>query len=173
MRIISTGHKMTLVNGFRAHHNGFVEADFLVEAKGLVFCTDRGVKSCRHRAWKMGVRPWDREVALPSLSSSRRQQRRSVHPGLSPSIVVSHARFCRKSKSPQKRHQSVAPMLLGVHCCQPAPDHSQQACRIHTWQAMGKEKTTPWQASSHRLRTPPWGSFRPWRFDMGVCIFLW
>ena len=52
-------------------------------------------------------------------------------------------------------------------------DHSQQACRIHTWQAMGKEKTTPWQASSHRLRTPPWGRFRPWRFDMGVCIFLW
>ena len=106
-------------------------------------------------------------MALPSLSSSRRSQRRSVHPGLSPSIVASHARFCRKSKSPQKRHQSVAPMLLGVHCCQPAPDHSQQACRIHTWQAMGKEKSTPWQASSHRLRTPPWGRFRPWRFDMG------
>ena len=96
-----------------------------------------------------------------------------VHPGLSPSIVASHARFCRKSKSPQKRHQSVALMLLGVHCCQPAPDHSQQTCRIHTWQAMGKEKTTPWQASSHRLRTPPWGRFRPWRLDMGVCIFLW
>ena len=78
-----------------------------------------------------------------------------------------------KKQESKKRHQSVAPMLLGVHCCQPAPDHSQQACRIHTWQAMGKEKTTPWQASSHRLRTPPWGRFRPWRFDMGVCIFLW
>ena len=98
-------------------------------------------------------------MALPSLSSSRRQQRRSVHPGLSSSIVASHARFCRKSKSPQKRHQSVAPMLLGVYCCQPAPDHSQQACGINTWQAMGKEKTTPWQASSHRLRTPPWVRF--------------
>ena len=107
------------------------------------------------------------------LSSSRRQQRRSVHPGLCPSTVASHARFCRKSKSPQKRHQSVAPMLLGVHCCQPAPDHSQQACRIHTRQAMGKVKTTPWQPSSHRLRSPPWGRFRPWHLDMGVCIFLW
>ena len=37
VRIISTGHKMTLVNGFRAHHNGFVEADFQVVAEGLVF----------------------------------------------------------------------------------------------------------------------------------------
>ena len=36
---------------------------------------------------------------------------------------------------------------------------------------MGKEKTTPWQASSHRLRTPPWGRFRPWRFDMGGLHF--
>ena len=98
-------------------------------------------------------------MALPSLSSSRRQQRRSVHPGLSPSIVASHARFCRKSKSPQKRHQSVAPMLLGVHCCQPAPDHSQQACRIHTWQAMGKEKTTPLAGLKPQTPDTPMGSF--------------
>ena len=60
---------MALVNGFRDHHNGFVEADFHVEAKGLVFCTHRGLKSRRHRAWETEVRPWDREVALPSLSS--------------------------------------------------------------------------------------------------------
>ena len=75
-RIISTGHKMTLVNGFRAHHNGFVGADLQVVAEGLLFCTDRGLKSRRDRAWEMEVRPWDREVALPSLSSSERQQRR-------------------------------------------------------------------------------------------------
>ena len=30
------GHKMILVNGFRAHHNGFVEADFQVVQKGCV-----------------------------------------------------------------------------------------------------------------------------------------
>ena len=45
---------MTLVNGFRDHHNGFVEADFQVEAKGLVFCTDRGVKfvGTVHEKWR-------------------------------------------------------------------------------------------------------------------------
>ena len=41
---------MTLVNGSRAHHNGFVEADFQVVAEELVFCTDRGLKSRRDRA---------------------------------------------------------------------------------------------------------------------------
>ena len=48
---------MTLVNGFRAHHNGCVEADFQVVAEGLVFCTDRGLKSRGHHALEMEVRP--------------------------------------------------------------------------------------------------------------------
>ena len=75
------GHKMILVNGFRAHHNGSVEAEFHVVAKGLLFCIDRGLKSRLHRVvmfWKcFCVRPWEREVTLPSLFSLRRQQRRS------------------------------------------------------------------------------------------------
>ena len=49
------GHKMILVNGFRAHHNGFVEADFQVVAEGLVFF---------YRPWleKSWAPTWQREM---------------------------------------------------------------------------------------------------------------
>ena len=56
--------------------HGFVGADLQVVGEGLLFCRDRGLKSRRHGAWEMEVIPWDRELALPSLSSSERQQRR-------------------------------------------------------------------------------------------------
>ena len=53
---------------------------------------------------------------------------------------------------------------MDLRCPQPcaAPEHSQQARRIHTWRPMEERRTTPWQASSHRFRTPPTGV---------VCVF--
>ena len=44
------GHKMTLVNGFSAHHNGFIEADPQVVEEGSVCGAGRGLKSRRSRA---------------------------------------------------------------------------------------------------------------------------
>ena len=69
MRIISTGHKMTLVNGFRAHHNGFVEADFQVVAEGLVFCKDRGLKSRGHPLGRGRCAGLQKRVSKVTVSS--------------------------------------------------------------------------------------------------------
>ena len=128
-----------------------------------MFCTDRGVQSCRHRGVGNGgetgcVPGIARWLFFPFLPLGDNSAGASIGP-LLPSILPGPERSSVEWSHPQPGTQSVTAMDL--HCPQPcaAPDHSQQGPQTgHHWR-LRKRKDHPQAGLKPHNPDTPTGSF--------------
>ena len=138
-------------------------------AEGLLFCTDRGLKSRRHRAREMEMHPWDRELALPSLSSSERQQRRCDRWNLD-GIDFAQASakiFCLIGIEVIDMHQQVSHCnLRPFTAAWSSQTILNKPAESKPVGPLSKEKPPNWQAWSHRFQWIYGGRLCPWTLDV-------